>query len=117
MKKQSNVLSSHAAAFRGFLFSLPFIFTNFVVSLRIEPIYSFLGSFPSVRNSSFLPLILLLLFPVGAFIAIKPMLRKKKFYMANTMVALFLIVVFVVLFAVLGQELYRCDVLQIPNCD
>jgi hypothetical protein len=113
-------MSPNRSAFVGFLFSLPFIITNFIVSLRIEPIYSFLGSFPVIRNSPFIPLILLLLFPIGAFIALYPMLqanKKRNFYIANSIVAIILLVVFFILFVALGEEIYRCDILRIPNCD
>lgn len=110
-----------SAAFVGFLFSLPFITTNFIISLRIEPFYSFIGTFPSVRNSTFFPLFLLLLFPIGAFIALKPMLKtskkKRKFYLINISLASILLIVFLLLFFALAVDTYRCDVLKIPNCD
>jgi hypothetical protein len=114
-------MSSRSAAFIGFLFSLPFILVNFVVSLRIEPFYSFLGTVPAVRNSTIFLLLLLLLFPVGAFIAIQPMLKtsngKRKFYPINIGLALILLIVFLFLFSALIGDTYRCDVLKIPNCD
>jgi len=114
-------MNSKSAAFVGFLFSLPFVITNFIVSLRIEPFYSFLGTFPAIRNSTMFPLLLLLLFPVGAFIALQPVLKKsngkRKFYFINITLASILIIIFLFLFFALAGDTYRCDVLKIPNCD
>ncbi len=116
-------MSKHIRAlFIGIIFVLPFILMNFIVALRLEPFYSFLGSFELIRNSTLTPLVLLLLFPIGAFVAVRPMLRKnadsnRHIYVANTIFAIITIIIFLVLFAALGEEAYRCDVLQIPNCD
>ncbi len=114
-------MSSKSTAFVGFLFSLPFIFANFVVSLRIEPFYSILGTFPAVRNSTMLPLLLSSLFPVGAFIALWPMLKpsdgKRKFYLINTVLAAIMLFLFLFVFFPLLGDTYRCDILKIPNCD
>lgn len=114
-------MNPKSAAIVGFLFSLPFIIANFIVSLRIEPFYSFLEIFPDVRNSTVLPLLLTCLFPIGAFVAIKPMLKtsngKRKFYLLNTILALIMISLFIFVFFPLLEDTYRCDVLKIPNCD
>jgi len=114
--------SHNRAALIGFLYTLPFIILNFVVTLRLEPLYSFLGSFPAIRNSPYIPLILLFLFPIGAFIVTRPMLQKgitgtRTFYALNAVLALIILGVFVVFSYGLGQDLYRCEVLKIPNCD
>ena|SRR3989344_990925 len=110
------------AATVGFLFAAPFVIMNFIIALRLEPFYSFLGSFPAIRNAMLTPLLLLLLFPVGAYIAALPMLRKdangkQKMLVANSIVILILLVIFAVLFTGLGEEFYRCEILEIPNCD
>lgn len=96
----------------GLLLALPFVIANFIVSLQIEPFYSFLESFPVIRNSPVLPLVLLLLFPLGAFISI----REEKSAL-NIIVAAVLIIVFIPLFFGLAEEMYRCDILKIPDCD
>jgi hypothetical protein len=105
----------------GALFALPFFLANFVVALRFEPFYSLLGIIPAMRKTPILPLLLLLLFPIGAYIAIRPSIQKKsgkrKFYIANTFIAAFLLVFFFIVFTALGEEFYRCDILHIPNCD
>jgi hypothetical protein len=119
---KSKKINPNKAAIIGFLFTLPFIVTNFIVALRIEPIYSFLGSFPIIRNSPFFPLLLLLFFPVGAYIATRPMLQKtpgakRKIYAINSILAVVVVAIFLILFYALSEELYRCEVLKIPNCD
>ncbi len=116
-------MSEHIRALLiGILFILPFILVNFIVALRLEPFYSFLGSFMLIRNSTLTPLVLLLLFPIGAFVAARPMIRKnadgnRRMHLVNAIFVTTTIIIFLVLFAVLGEEAYRCDVLQIPNCD
>lgn len=93
-------MTPKTAAFSGLTFSLPFILLNFVVSLRLEPFYSILGSVPAIRNSPVLPLLILLLFPVGAYVAVKPILGKdkQKAYIFNLIVAGILLIVFAILF-------------------
>lgn len=116
--KTVQTLNPSSAALNGFLFAVPFFILNFIVALRIQPLYSFLGSFPAIRATPLTPLLLLLLFPIGAYIAARPMFYgKRKFYPLNALVAAGLLVIFWVLFTALGEELYRCDVLNIPNCD
>lgn len=107
----------------GFIFALPFIIMNLVVSLRLEPIYSFLGSI-GVISASPVPLvpILVLLGLIGAVIAAWPMFCKqgngrRVFYPLNALIALILLAGFVLVGTVLGEEIYRCEILQIPNCD
>ena len=112
-----------SAALLGFLLILPFLTLNMVVANRIEPLFSLIR--PGIHTSAFeyvLLAIVLFLIPVGAFIAIRPMLEKgsdgkRKFYLANGVLAAILLLVFVLLSVGLGSDIYRCDVLQIPNCD
>jgi hypothetical protein len=63
-----------------------------------------------------------LLIPVGAFLAAHPLLQNgadgtRRFYAVNAILATILCMVFVVLSVGLGSETYRCDILGIPNCD
>ncbi len=112
-----------SAALMGLLFVVPLIALNQIVGDRIEPFFSLIR--PGVHTSPLeyilLPIVLLLL-PVGAFIAIRPMLRKeadakRKFYPVNGILAALLLVVFVLISVAFGSEIYRCEILQIPNCD
>lgn len=112
-------MTARRSALLGSLCALPFVLMNFVVALRVEPFYANLGSVPVIRNSPVTPLLLLLLFPVGAFVAMRPLFAggKKSGYAINILVSMLLIATFIPLFLALGQDLYRCDILQIPNCD
>lgn len=112
-----------SAAFIGLLFIVPLIALNQIIGDRIEPFFSLIR--PGVHTSPLeyvlLPIVLLLL-PVGAFIAARPMLRKKadgerKLYLVNGTLAALLLVVFVLISVAFGSEIYRCEILQIPNCD
>lgn len=112
-----------SAALIGFLFALPFLILNTIVGSRIEPLYSLIR--PDTHTGTFEYVLLafvLLVIPIGGFIAARPMLRigvngERKFYLLNTILAAILIAGGIALFVGLGSEIYRCDVLQIPNCD
>lgn len=121
--KSKILLNPNSAALIGFALILPFVFLNMIVANRIEPFFSLIR--PGVHTSPFeyvLLIIVLLLLPAGAFIAIRPMLQrgvdgKRKFYLLNGILAAILLIVFVLISVAFAEELYRCDVLQIPNCD
>lgn len=120
MLKKSKTLHPTLAAGIGFLFIFPFIVMNSIVGSRIEPFFSLLR--PGIHTSTFeyiLLFIVLFLIPIGAFISIRPMIYdgKLKFYIVNGVVAAILLIVFMVLTGTLGSEIYRCEILQIPNCD
>ena len=118
-------LTTHprSAAVTGIHFILPFFILNAIVGNRIEPLFSLIR--PGVHTSPreyVLLAIVLLLFPVGAFIALSPTLRKdaggtRRFYLLNALIAALLLAVFAMISIGLGSDIYRCDVLQVPNCD
>ena len=115
--------NAKSAALAGFLFALPFLVMNTIVGSRMEPFYSLIR--PDAYTSPFeyvLLAVILLLLPVGAFIAVRPVFRKgangeRKFYLLNIIVAVILLAGFIALSVGLGSDIYRCDVLRIPNCD
>ena len=112
-----------SAAIVGFLFALPFLILNTIVGIRIEPFYSLMRPDNHSGPLEYVLLaVVLLLIPVGGFIAARPMLQKgangeRKFYLLNTILAAILIAGGIALFVGLGSDIYRCDVLHIPNCD
>ena len=119
-----NIISNpKSAALVGFLFALPFLTLNTIVGNRIEPFFSLIR--PDTHTGPFeyvLLALVLLLIPIGGFIAARPMLQKgadgeRKFYLLNIILAAILVTGGIALFVVLGSEIYRCDVLHIPNCD
>lgn len=112
-----------SAALAGLLFIAPFVILNTIVASRIEPVFSLIR--PGIHTGPYeypLLFIVLLLIPVGSFITIRPIFQKgtqgtRKFYLVNVLLAAFLLIVFIMLSIGLGSDFYRCDVLQIPNCD
>jgi hypothetical protein len=112
-----------SAALVGLLFIAPFVLLNAIVGNRIEPFFSLIR--PGIHTGPFeylLLFIVLFLIPLGSFIAIRPLFQKgaegkQKFYLVNVLLAALLLIAFVILSIGLGSEIYRCDVLQIPNCD
>lgn len=121
----STVTNPNKSALIGILFFLPFLIMNAIVGSRIEPFYSFLRPEGAVRTGIFeyaLLAILFLLILFGAFVAARPMLQKgvdgkRKFYLLNFILAVILFAIFLALTIGVGSDIYRCDVLHIPNCD
>jgi hypothetical protein len=110
------------AALLGFLLLVPFIIVNFTVALRLEPLYSTLGSIGFLA-SPWLPVLLLALFPLALFVTIRPMLRKDntcgyhRFYPLNIALGALILAAVIFFGNSLGQDLIACDILRIPNCD
>ncbi len=112
-----------SAALVGLLFLAPFVLLNAIVGNRIEPFFSLIR--PGLHTSPFeyiLLVIVLLLIPVGSFIAIRPLFQrraegKRIFYLVNIILAALLLIAFIMISVGLGSDIYRCDVLQILNCD
>lgn len=110
------------AALIGGLFTVPFAVANAIVGGRIEPFFSFIR--PGPHTSAFEYGVLaaaVACLPLGAFIAARPMLKRasgrRRVHLLNAVVALVMLALFVILSVGLGTDIYRCDVLQIPNCD
>lgn len=111
------------AALSGVLLVLPFVTMNTIVGNRIEPFFSLIR--PGIHTSPFeyvLLFIVVLLIALGAFLAAHPLLQKgadvkRRFYAMNAVLAALLCIVFVVVSVALGSDIYRCDILRIPNCD
>ncbi len=111
------------AALGGVLLALPFLAANAIVGNRIEPFFSLIR--PAVHTSGreyVLLVSVLLLIAVGALVSARPMLRKaadgtRRLYLANAIVAALLFIFFIFVSVGLGSDIYRCDVLGIPNCD
>jgi hypothetical protein len=119
--------SPKAAALAAFLLTLPFMALNTIAANQIEPLYTIFkvdtaGAFWDHPVGHISLIAVLLLFPLGAMISIGPMLRKtadggRGFYPANAILALSLLVFFMLVSGALLEEIYRCNILGIPNCD
>jgi hypothetical protein len=117
-------LSAHPrlAALIGALLVVPFVFVNAVVGNRIEPLFSLLR--PGVHTNPFEYVVLatvLVLLPLGAVVALLPLRRaapgRRRFLPLNLALAVLLVGAFALITYELGGEIYRCDVLGLPNCD
>jgi uncharacterized membrane protein YidH (DUF202 family) len=111
------------AAVTGTLCLVPVVTANIIVGHRIEPFFSLIrpGLHSSTREYVLLGIVLLSIL-VGATVAARPMARRsangsRHFYPVNAAVAVLLSLAFVVLSLGLGSDIYRCDVLGVPNCD
>jgi hypothetical protein len=113
---------SQSAAIAALLLALPFVLLNVVVSARIEPLHGWITRL-EVHNIGgygpgfFLLVVLLLLWPIGAFVAVRPLLRERRWRVINLALGGLLLVGFLFVGGTLGEEIYRCDILRVPNCD
>lgn len=118
-----SLVSPTLAAISGALLALPFLTLNAIVGNRIEPFFSLIRPGINTSPAEYLLLfVVVLLIPVGAVVAARPMLHKRldgkrRFHFVNAILAAVLALLFVFLAVGLGSEIYRCDVLGIPNCD
>lgn len=111
------------AAVLGGLLTLPLVTTNAIVANRIEPLFSIIR--PGLHTSPFeygLLAFVLACLPVGAGLALRPLFgafadRRPGTFVLNGGVGALMLAAFVVLSVTLGSEIYRCDILQLPNCD
>ncbi len=110
------------AAFAGFAFAIPFLALNTIVARPIRPLLALLR--PD-RHSTPIEYALLttalLLLPVGAFVALGPVLRRQAPFRwpppVNAVIAALLLGAFLLISSVLFDEIYRCELLAIPDCD
>lgn len=116
-------MNARAAALKGGLFILPFIAANAIVGNRIEPFFSVIR--PGPHTSAFEYVLLFGVIgcmPIGAFIAARPLFERdgvwrRRVHVLNGIVAALMLIAFLSISFALGNEIYRCDVLKIPNCD
>lgn len=116
------ISAARRAAIAGLAFALPFLALNAVVAERIEPLFSVVRPGDHTGPLEYPLLLIVLLLPVGAAVALSPMVREdldgpRAHPLANILVAALLITGFLVVTIAFGTEIYRCDVLHIPNCD
>jgi hypothetical protein len=121
--KAQKLVSPNSAALVAAGLVLPFVVLNAIVSGRIEPFFSLIR--PGFHTSPLEYVLLfgvVLLLPVGAFIALRPVVQlgadgRRRLYVLNGIVAVLLLTLFVALAVGLGSDIYTCDVLHVPNCD
>jgi hypothetical protein len=116
-----------SAALASSVLILPLLILNSIAGNQLEPLYSIFkvntgGGFWDHPIGHISLVIALLLLPVGAVIAMRPMLHtgadaRRQFYLINGVLALLMLALFFLISGALLEEMYRCNVLQIPNCD
>ena len=111
------------SAAAGLALALPFVALNTVVALRLEPFFSIVR--PGVHTGPLeIPLLVvaLLLMPLGAVVALRPLWAvdadgRRSVPVVNVLAALVLVAAFLTIGGALGEEIVRCDVLRVPRCD
>lgn len=99
-------------------FALPFFLANAVVALQEEFFLSFLRPFGEITNyEEFVVLALIALMGVGGVVALLPILKERRLYIVNAIVGVVFIAFTLFVGYSLGYDFYKCDIIQIPNCD
>jgi len=113
----------YLAALAGLAFIAPAFIANAIVANRIEPFFSMIRPGPHTSTGEYVLLaIVLLLLPIGAFVALRPTIAKgedgrRRLLPLNILIALAMVSLFVLISKEMGTEVYRCDVLKVANCD
>lgn len=102
----------------GITLALPFFIANVLVLTQTKFFLAFIR--PLGETTSFeqhLVLALIALVGVGGLVALLPILKDGRIYIVNAIIG-----VAFVAFALhagygIGYDFYKCDILQIPNCD
>jgi hypothetical protein len=107
---------------------LPFFLLNMLAGQDNEAFDTFFKSVFSLNGMRTNPLghfvfvTSILLMPIGSIVALRPALKKgadgkRRGYVVNILFGAVTLLFFIVLASALITEVYRCDVLLIPNCD
>lgn len=102
----------------GIALSLPFFIANALVALQAELFLSLLR--PLGQTTSYeqiLVLVLIALVGVGGIVSLLPILKDRRLYVINVVVGVALVAFAMFGGYGLGYDFYKCDILQIPNCD
>jgi hypothetical protein len=121
-------LSPNGAAVLALLLAAPIALLAIGIVFDIRSIESALksvltsdGETPNVLGRIYMIAGLLAL-PVALLVSVWPMLRKgvdgkRRFYVLNAAAAVLVIALMTPTWGGLAKDIYRCDILQIPNCD
>lgn len=124
---QTRIINPHFAALSAFLLTLPLLLLNTIANKQIEPLSTFFkvntaGGFWDYPVGHLSLIGALVLLPCGAIIALRPMGQRRsaggrKVYPLNLLLALLLLALFCLISGAFLEEIYRCNILQVPNCD
>ncbi|MEN9557834.1 MAG: hypothetical protein RL141_203 [Candidatus Parcubacteria bacterium] len=102
----------------GIAFSLPFLIANALVAMQAQLFLSLLRPMGQTTGyEQVLVLTLIALVGAGGVVALLPLLKDKRLYIVNAIVGVVLIAFSLFAGYGLGVDVYRCDILNIPNCD
>ena len=120
---ESRITIVSPAALVALAFAVPFLLLNAVVANRLEPLFSALRPGPGAGPFEY-PLLfgVLGLGLVGAVVALRTVVQKasdgsRRYPILNIVVAVVMLVGFTFVTVGLGDEIYRCDILNQPFCD
>ena len=111
------------AALISVLFLLPLLGLNAIVANRIQPFFSIIRPAGGTSPAEYVLLAFaLLVLPIGAGVAlwpafVRPAHKTRGVPLVNGVIAAVLIAVFVAVAAGWASDIYRCDILRVPNCD
>lgn len=104
--------------FLGIGLALPFFVANILVVTQVRFFLSLLRPLGQTTSyEQFIVLALIALVGVGGIVALLPMLRDKRLYIVNAIIGAALIGFAIFAGYGLSVDVYRCDILKIPNCD
>lgn len=115
------------SALFAFLLALPMLVLIPSVAFDFDPVEAFLKSFLTDNGETLNLLGYTLMFlglfalPVGLIVALRPFFMKengvRNMYVVNILVAVLILALMVPTWGALATEIYRCDILRVPNCD
>lgn len=121
----TSLIKQNSAALLGCLCILPNSFLNMILSKRLEPFFALIHPGPQTNAIEVLLVYgSLFLIPLGALIALRPLLQadpaerraQAATLSANLAVAAMLMMVFLILLTGLGTDITTCNIQSFPNC-
>ncbi len=102
----------------GIALAVPFLLANVLVALKSQLFLKLLRPLGATTNyEQILVLALIALVGVGGLVALLPILKERRVYVVNAVVGIAFVAFALFGGYGLGYDFYKCDVLQIPNCD
>lgn len=109
---------SKRSLFIGTAFSLPFFIANALVRLQAEFFLALIRPLgETTKSEQYLVLALIALVGVGGLVALFPILKDRRIYIVNAILGAVFVAFAVSAGYGIGYDFYKCDILQIPNCD
>lgn len=102
----------------GIALALPFFIANVLVVTQAKLFLALIRPLgETTKFEQHLVLALIALVGVGGVVALLPILRGRRFYVVNAIVGLAFFGFALFGGYGIGYDFYKCDILQIPNCD